>query len=63
MWYYSQDNKPVGPVTDETIKFLVQNGTVTAQTLVWKEGMANWQVVGMTELSAFFPLAPVTPLG
>jgi hypothetical protein len=61
MWYYSLNNQPVGPVSDETIQSLVQNGTVSRQTLVWKEGMGNWQTIDLTELAAFFPPVPVAP--
>jgi hypothetical protein len=61
MWYYSVNNQPVGPVADETIKTLIANRTVTAQTLVWKEGMANWQTMSTTALAAFLPTTAQTP--
>ncbi len=42
-WYYVEAGKQAGPVTDEQLQQLIRNGTVRADTLVWREGMANWQ--------------------
>jgi uncharacterized RDD family membrane protein YckC len=42
-WYYAQSDKQVGPVTQAEFDALVQSGGITATTLVWREGMANWQ--------------------
>jgi uncharacterized membrane protein len=42
-WWYADDNKPVGPISDEEFQALVTAGKIGAQTLVWHEGMENWQ--------------------
>jgi uncharacterized RDD family membrane protein YckC len=42
-WYYAEGAQQNGPVTDEKFGDLVQSGKVRAETLVWREGMANWQ--------------------
>lgn len=42
-WYYAVDNQRQGPVTDRDFQSLVQKGTVTSETLVWRHGMAKWQ--------------------
>ena len=42
-WYYAEGALQNGPVTDEEFADLVRNGKVQGQTLVWREGMANWQ--------------------
>ena len=42
-WYYSTGNEQIGPVTDDVFAGLVHQGTVNAETLVWREGMSNWQ--------------------
>lgn len=52
IWYYSEANKPVGPVTDDEFDKLVASGKIQPQTLVWREGMANWQ-----------PFSAVAPAG
>jgi uncharacterized RDD family membrane protein YckC len=42
-WYYAEDAAQQGPVADEQFADLVRLGKVRADTLVWREGMANWQ--------------------
>jgi uncharacterized RDD family membrane protein YckC len=41
-WYYAEGNRQVGPVTETEFQNLVNNGTIKAETLVWREGLANW---------------------
>jgi uncharacterized RDD family membrane protein YckC len=42
-WHYADHGKQTGPVTDEQFAELVRNGTIQPDTLVWREGMAEWQ--------------------
>src|SRR5881397_528304 len=42
-WYYAEGGLQNGPVTDEEFSDLVRIGKVRGDTLVWREGMANWQ--------------------
>ena len=63
MWYYESNHQPTGPVSEEEISELLQTGTITALTLVWKEGMADWKHLGETELSSLsHRVAPVSPI-
>lgn len=41
-WFYSTGDKQQGPVTEVHFKSLIQNNVITPDTLVWKEGMAEW---------------------
>ena len=41
-WYYEKDGQRQGPVPDAELDRLIASGHVTATTLVWREGMANW---------------------
>lgn len=43
MWYYSNLGQRQGPVAEEEFNRLVREGTIRGDTLVWREGMANWQ--------------------
>jgi hypothetical protein len=61
MWYYVRNNQRIGPVDDNTLATLIQNGTIVRQTLVWKEGMSNWQQAIASELAEKFSTAPPTP--
>jgi uncharacterized RDD family membrane protein YckC len=36
----------MGPVDEETFSSLVSSGTITTDTLVWKDGMDDWQPYG-----------------
>ena len=55
-WYYAVGAEHKGPVAEEEFRRLVQQGVITSQTLVWREGMANWQPHGGSA-----PLPPISP--
>ncbi len=42
-WYYVEQGQQTGPVTDEQLAELVRSGKITSTTLVWREGLAEWQ--------------------
>ncbi|MEW5724526.1 MAG: RDD family protein [Thermodesulfobacteriota bacterium] len=46
MWHYADGDRAVGPVSDEEFQALVKKGAITGQTLVWREGMGEWQPYG-----------------
>ena len=41
-WFYAQAGQRQGPVTEEQLEGLVRDGVVKPDTLVWREGMADW---------------------
>lgn len=45
-WYYVDNGETVGPLTDEVFRGLVTEGRITATTLVWSQGMDEWQPYG-----------------
>ena len=51
-WFYALNGQQSGPVSEADFEQLIAAGTLRADTLVWKEGMANWQ-----PLSALRPVA------
>ncbi|MHB8522556.1 MAG: GYF domain-containing protein [Limisphaerales bacterium] len=67
-WYYADAGNQAGPVTDAELEQLVQAGKITANTLVWHEGMTSWRPfrevapAGLTGLSQP-PLPPAPPAG
>jgi len=70
MWYYSDGEKQLGPVTEEQLMQLRRDGTVTADTLVWREGMPNWAryaevgpAVNLAAAAAAMPTPPVAQTG
>lgn len=44
-WYYARGSERLGPVQAETIRHLVAAGAITTGTLVWRQGMADWQPI------------------
>lgn len=42
-WYYAVGLQQQGPVTEEQLQALAKDGVITGDTLVWRDGMANWQ--------------------
>ena len=42
-WYYVDNGKQAGPVDDLQLQQLASSGGIQPDTLVWREGMANWQ--------------------
>ena len=41
-WHYVDQGRNTGPVTDAQLVELFRNGTITADTLVWHEGLPDW---------------------
>jgi hypothetical protein len=42
-WFYASNGQQQGPYPDAQLRDLIARGTVTADTLLWSEGMAGWQ--------------------
>ena len=45
-WYYARGEERMGPVDEHEILALASTGQISAQTLVWREGMADWMPWG-----------------
>ncbi|QQL45318.1 CD225/dispanin family protein [Sulfuriroseicoccus oceanibius] len=58
-WYYTENGTQQGPVSGEQMTALIQSGRINSQSLVWREGMANWlPVAQVPELSAHAQSGP-----
>lgn len=54
----------MGPYNLQQMQQMIQNGQMTAQTYVWKQGMANWEMAGnVQELATLFGAIPPPPPG
>lgn len=64
-WFYSLNNQRYGPVDHFTVSNMLTTGNITAETLVWHAGMANWLPARDTELFNAIPVnyqsVPVPP--
>ena len=42
-WFYASEGQQQGPYPEIQLRELIARGTVRGDTLVWSDGMANWQ--------------------
>lgn len=42
-WFYASEGQQQGPYPEIQLREFIAKGTIGADTLVWTEGMANWQ--------------------
>ena len=54
MWYYQFEEGRAGPVPQSGLLELINAGTIQRDTLVWREGMSDWQEAFLTELNMYF---------
>ena len=59
-WYYGLNGAQQGPVDQAALEELHARGTVTAETLVWTEGMPEWKPFGQIR-SATAPAPAAAP--
>ena len=45
-WFFAANGQQQGPYPEAQFRDLIARGAVNAQTLVWSDGMANWQRAG-----------------
>jgi hypothetical protein len=45
-WFYASEGQQQGPFAEAQLRDFIARGTVTADTLVWTEGMAGWEKAG-----------------
>lgn len=45
-WYYAQNNQQLGPVPEAEFNRLATTGVIRPETLVWRDGMSEWQPYG-----------------
>jgi len=48
-WHYLEGSEQRGPVTDADLEALVRGGKIGPDTLVWREGMAEWLPYGQVK--------------
>jgi uncharacterized RDD family membrane protein YckC len=42
-WFYANAGQQIGPIADAELERLAREGVIQATTLVWREGMQNWE--------------------
>ena len=59
LWYIAIDGKQAGPYPESQVLEFVANGSIDRNTLVWTEGMSNWQRAGY--VPSLFPASQIPP--
>ena len=61
-WYYRLETRSVGPLSNRQLRAAVRSGEITADTFIWKRGLAAW--VRARKVSRLFTGVPkeVAPL-
>ncbi|MDB5322806.1 MAG: hypothetical protein JWN40_4437 [Phycisphaerales bacterium] len=44
IWYYVEGGQSIGPVSFDLLRQMVEQGRLSANDLVWREGAPDWQV-------------------
>ena len=62
-WYYLSNDTRIGPVEGSEIDRLISQGSVTAHTLVWRQGLDGWEEAGnhFTFSEGFSGPPPIPP--
>lgn len=48
-WHYAKNEVKHGPVTDDALRALFADGTLTGANLVWRKGMTDWMPASTVE--------------
>jgi uncharacterized RDD family membrane protein YckC len=51
-WYYAINDQRQGPIPESELAQLAASGVVKPETLVWRQGMANWQPYSTVGIAA-----------
>jgi uncharacterized RDD family membrane protein YckC len=49
-WYYAEEGVQVGPLTESEFEDLVRLGKIDDQTIVWRDGLSEWQPYGRVRM-------------
>ena len=58
-YYVGENGARSGPFDRRTISEKISSGTITGETLLWKQGMTNWEKAG--SFAEFIPVFQTTP--
>lgn len=58
-YFIAVNGQQQGPYTQQVLQQMVQQGTLTRDTLVWKQGMSSWSKAGdVAEINGLFAAVP-----
>ena len=60
-WHLSKDGEKFGPYSSQDLADLGKDGRISADMLVWREGMEKWQPASKVKGLQVTPVAPAPP--
>jgi len=60
-WYYALNGQQLGPVSEQEILQLASQGTLSAGSLIWRDGMGDWQPLSTALPAALATASPAAP--
>jgi len=60
VWYYADGDRQRGPISDEEFQEMIDRGRLTPETLVWKDGMDNWQPLSNASEAGLVKFSPAS---
>lgn len=54
-WYYLDEGAEKGPIAPDRMRVLMSAGTISGDTMVWSDGMADWKTARDSDLRASLP--------
>jgi hypothetical protein len=57
-WFYEDNGSRVGPISEETIKALLQDKKIGHNTLVWRPGLDGWIALETSDLQGELAATP-----
>ena len=61
-WYYAANGQQVGPIPESQLDELIRNRTVEGTTLVWRDGLTEWQPLQTVRPTGAVPPLPPLPV-
>jgi prepilin-type processing-associated H-X9-DG protein len=58
-WYHAATGQRVGPISQASMEQCIQSNIVKPETMVWRDGMMDWQMAKVTELEPLFRSQPL----
>lgn len=57
-WFYAHQGRQLGPISEAELQSMIATGAIQPTTLVWRQGMAQWQPLSSLAMPAAGALPP-----
>ena len=57
-FWYEKDNNRIGPVDEQTLESLIDNGTLNSDSVIWYDGITDWTALKDSDYNALLKRVP-----